>query len=536
MTSFLQYFSFAYYKEPKKCFNLVVILLTIAYILNAIFSIGWYFPDEHWQILEFANYKLGTGIPSDLAWEYHSQMRPSFQVFVAYLTVKIFNIIGIENRYSITTFLRFVSGFCTLSVLLLLLNFSYKKIKYDLFKNIATCFALAWFIPFYGVHFASESFTAIFFLLGIYLFLKTSFRSIGSAISIGFLFCLAFESRYQTAFLILGFYAWVFVYHTRFKFTLPLISSVIIFLLGILACTLTLDYWLYNKVVCAPFNYFYENIFLNKVANFGKESAFIYLFHSMEVFILPYGIIIIGLFLFSFYLLRHHLFTWCIVLFILAHCLISHKELRFLFPLIWFIPVFVAEILIKIESIPPLFEKVTLFLSKPKIITALKFYFVFNFIILFSKSVLPANVDDYIMKYIYDRTVYSQNTTHLLNGFRGSPYRLGEYGVLTATFYKPKNIQEYFTNMDNDTTVLESTKNAIDSMKQAGVKEFYWLVKHSHFYMGDSIPMPKVYWQLDLYKTCKVEHNIFQDWKINYNPYRYVRWGIYTPTLYKCSL
>lgn len=42
----------------------------IVYLIVAYNNTGFNNPDEHFQIIEFANYKLGLAMESDLAWEY----------------------------------------------------------------------------------------------------------------------------------------------------------------------------------------------------------------------------------------------------------------------------------------------------------------------------------------------------------------------------------------------------------------------------------------------------------------------------------
>ena len=62
-------------------------------ILSSIFSVGFYHPDEHYQILEFANYKLGNINSSQLPWEFHEKIRPTLQPLLALITIKILNCI-----------------------------------------------------------------------------------------------------------------------------------------------------------------------------------------------------------------------------------------------------------------------------------------------------------------------------------------------------------------------------------------------------------------------------------------------------------
>ena len=49
----------------------------VVYIVAAWFSTGFYHGDEHYQLIEFAAYKMGTVSPEGLAWEFTARVRPA---------------------------------------------------------------------------------------------------------------------------------------------------------------------------------------------------------------------------------------------------------------------------------------------------------------------------------------------------------------------------------------------------------------------------------------------------------------------------
>jgi len=53
------------------------------YILTAFASQGYLQSDEHFQVLEFADYKLGVTPAADLPWEFQQQIRPALQPALA---------------------------------------------------------------------------------------------------------------------------------------------------------------------------------------------------------------------------------------------------------------------------------------------------------------------------------------------------------------------------------------------------------------------------------------------------------------------
>jgi len=64
-----------------------ILFITIIYCFTAYNSSGFHQPDEHFQIIEFANYKLGNTKPQDLSWEFKAEIRPTIQPALTYLII-----------------------------------------------------------------------------------------------------------------------------------------------------------------------------------------------------------------------------------------------------------------------------------------------------------------------------------------------------------------------------------------------------------------------------------------------------------------
>src|ERR1700722_19253897 len=77
-------------------------------ISTAWFSLGYHHPDEHFQILEICNYKLGNTPIADLPWEFAAKARPGVQPFIAYCFISVLNSIGIFNPFIIAFLLRLI--------------------------------------------------------------------------------------------------------------------------------------------------------------------------------------------------------------------------------------------------------------------------------------------------------------------------------------------------------------------------------------------------------------------------------------------
>ncbi|MEO6759288.1 MAG: hypothetical protein ABIO24_07520, partial [Saprospiraceae bacterium] len=55
----------------------------LVYGVTAWFSAGYHHPDEHFQLLELANYKLGGTTAAELSWEFRDRIRPGLQPWIA---------------------------------------------------------------------------------------------------------------------------------------------------------------------------------------------------------------------------------------------------------------------------------------------------------------------------------------------------------------------------------------------------------------------------------------------------------------------
>src|ERR1700757_3211135 len=101
----------------------IFLLGLLVFVVAAFFSVGYHQPDEHFQILEFCNYKLGRSPAADLALEFKTQSRPTLQPYIAYVIIKALSAIGIENPFTWAFVLRLLTAIsawfiiCKLSLL-----------------------------------------------------------------------------------------------------------------------------------------------------------------------------------------------------------------------------------------------------------------------------------------------------------------------------------------------------------------------------------------------------------------------------------
>ncbi len=394
----------------------------VVFLITAFFSEGYYHPDEHFQILEFANYKLGNSSSADLPWEFKERIRPALQPFLAYGIIKALSSTGLTNPFTATLVLRLIAALLSWFVIcktafLLLKDFTSEPGK-KLF--LFMCLFL-WFVPSLSIRFSSENFSAITLLAAIYLLLRSLEKQNNNWLyssAAGALLGLSFFFRFQIGFAIVGLGLWLlFIYKLHWKQWLFLITS------GATAAVLCLyiDYWFYGEFVTTPLNYFLANIVQNKAANWGIYPWWYY----FQLFVLqavpPLSILLLIFLIMGIYKKPTHLFTWCLMLFLVAHFAVGHKELRFLFPMI-FIFTYLAAIAVDRSVLKTGVKK----RSKILLIVAL----IINIPLLVLKTFTPAQEVAPYYKFLYNYAA-KQNTTLLC--IEKSPYEILD---LKVSFYK----------------------------------------------------------------------------------------------------
>jgi GPI mannosyltransferase 3 len=331
--------------------SILIFLSIVVFTITAYYSVGFFQADEHFQILEFAGLKAGWNTPNDVVWEYHTQIRSTIQPTIAYGFISIFKFFGITDPYTLSFLLREITGLTLIFALVFFYKNTNRFIKsrkhpqYDkLLKHLFLGFLLLiWYVPYLGVRFSSETWSAIFLLIAMSCFCSEN-KTKKKLLLTGLFFGISFLFRFQIAFIIAGFGIHQLIFGTqKLKTSLHLITG---FLLA-LVIGFFIDSWFYSNWVFTPWEYFFT--FFNpqmvdgKVLNFGTES---WDYYFNRLFLLPTKLIgsLIFLSLTAALIFRgKSVFIWMILSFILVHMLIGHKEERFLFPIVFFFPLFFVQ-------------------------------------------------------------------------------------------------------------------------------------------------------------------------------------------------
>ncbi len=303
----------------------------IVYLLTAVFSVGFFSWDEHYQTLEFLSPRLGRGSVADLPWEYSQAVRPWFQPGLYYLVISLLRSLGVENAAHWALSLRILSALLSWGTLVALTVVSFRWLKSESSRKVAIVLAaFLCFLPFVGVRTSSENLSACAFFLGLssYFLAKKPWN----VLLAGALMGAAIQFRYQDAVMVLGFLGYLFYSKDRPAIVSFLSALVCVTLLGVVV-----DAWGYGRWTFVPFNYFHANIVEGRANAFSRDPLWFYLVRYSEL-MPPIGALAFLAVIAGWLRKPLHVLTWVTLPFFVVHCLITHKEVRFLFPLLPAVP------------------------------------------------------------------------------------------------------------------------------------------------------------------------------------------------------
>ena len=418
------------------------------------FSVGYHHIDEHIQILEFAGLKLGMTLPSQLPWEYHYQIRPAFQPTMVVFLCRFFEVIGLTNPFIITLFLRLLSA----TLVFLAMHIMYKTylgtIHNDKLKRWFLLLSfLLWFAIYIGVRFSSESWSGSLFIIAFSLLIIKPNPRMQRGFFIGLILGLSFLFRYQTGFLIAGLLFWNLFIRKEIKSTLFVTLGLLLMIgIGILS-----DRWFYGEWTLTTWNYFNQNIIQNKVSNFGIEPWWFYFSDVFVRAIPPFSIALILSFILLFIYKLKDALTWTLLPFLLIHFIIGHKETRFLFPIIGFVPIIVIK---AIEIVQQKWHSVSL--DNKYIKGFAKLFFIVNLLFVAVVAFKPANDQMSMFNKIYS----SYNEPTVLYFIEYNPYK-------NIYFYKRPNLEikeiksviEIELNSSKHHLIVTGDKNIIKELR-----------------------------------------------------------------------
>lgn len=323
-------------KALERTQNRFALLGLIFFLAGAFFSKGFHHFDEHFQILEFARFKLFPMPTADLPWEFQAKMRSSLQPTLVVWVHSLLRAINIENPFWVTFILRCFTAILSWLTFRWMLSSFGREIPEKWMRLISLPLSFFFWLSIYnGVRFSSENWGGIFFAMGLCMAIRPN-PGFLSGVLAGTLLGISFLSRFQMGIMLAGLVLWLLVVRKQ----RPLQSlSLALGFSSLLLIGILLDHGFYGGWPISFWNYFEQNLIHGKAAEFGVQPWYQY-FKSLFIYLIPpFSVFfILGLFAF-FWLYPRHVLSFALVPFLLVHMLLGHKEARFLFPIVYFFPV-----------------------------------------------------------------------------------------------------------------------------------------------------------------------------------------------------
>lgn len=331
-------------EEQDHAFRLgrIPVFGAIILVITAVFSTGFHHWDEHFQILEFAAWKLGITPVQDLPWEFAARIRPALQPMIVVQMHHLLNLFGSQDPFVIALLLRLLSaGFSFIAINLMISAFLPSLSDPRLARWFVLLSFFLWFSLYNAVRFSSENWSGALFMIGFALLIgdRDQPRTRTFLIS-GILFGLSFTIRPQAALMIAGLLAWMILIHRE------RVKNLFILVVGAvtsIAVGIITDRCFYGEWTLSTLNYFEVNIVQGKANAFGTEPWYTYIAESVLVTLPPFSVLFILAPLVLLLFAPRNVLVWVLLPFVLVHTLIGHKELRFLFPVVGLLPIIIIQ-------------------------------------------------------------------------------------------------------------------------------------------------------------------------------------------------
>jgi GPI mannosyltransferase 3 len=343
--------------------RMFAVAVVATHLVAAWFNAGYLSADEHYQIIEFAQYKLGRQSVSALAWEFTEQMRPALQPWLASIAIRVHELLGATSPFTIAFSLRLLSSIVAAVVALEVCVRCLRPVRSRVLRQAAVFLALLlWIAPTAHARFSSENWGGTWLAAGVCLVIDAvdawpadRRRSILSAAAAGAAWSLAFYCRFQVAIAIAGIGVWlIFVKRAP----AALFAALAVAFVAVCGANTALDRWLYGGWTLSPLNYVRVNLIEGKSAAYGMAPWWLVLVYLFVVLVPPFSLALIALLVIGTWRARRDIVVWTSVPFIAVHMLAAHKEPRFVIPLVYFIGPWLA---VSVAALP---DRVTAALTR----------------------------------------------------------------------------------------------------------------------------------------------------------------------------
>lgn len=315
----------------------LALALTVA---AAIFSASYFHPDEHFQTLEFASLKLGRATPATAVPEYVLKMRSWLLPFVDTMWVRLFEACGLRNPFTQVMMLRLLHGALSLSATVALMRsvFSDRDVSNGQ-KPEAWRWSWVWlfaFVPYLAVRTSAENVAGALFAWSFVMFERARTAQVmrpgRAALLGGALLGMAFEVRFQILFLAAGYLLALIVRKRRVRLASAAWAAA--GFVGAIALGALCNRWGYGSWEFPLLSYYTQNISKGMARSFGVEPWFAFSYLPIVNVCMPAAVLCIVAAAHFVYKHPRHALSCILTVGLVGQSVFSHKEERFLFPMI----------------------------------------------------------------------------------------------------------------------------------------------------------------------------------------------------------
>jgi hypothetical protein len=314
-------------------------------VVYAIFSTGHLHYDEYFQTVEFASSKLGITDTADLPWEYREKMRSWLQPALYVVVGEAAQTLGIRRPMVLLFVFRFITGLVAWSALWTLIIAGRRWIDgEEQRRRLYSIAALLWLLPLLGVRTSGETAATAALCFAIASMewradLQDRMLRFLAAVLGGIAFGLCFGLRYPSGAMAAGAGLW-YLYSTRHRLSLfmgLMLGATLALALGVI-----IDRWGYGTTTFPVFSYLYQNFVEGRAADFGTAPFFGYFYLPLANPMAPLALLLLAATITAWVRRPCSVLTWASAPYVALLCIPAHKETRFLYPLVPFLPFFVV--------------------------------------------------------------------------------------------------------------------------------------------------------------------------------------------------